>query len=330
MFDIDLSGTAFSNTLKFLLSMDWIKAMTTSARAKQTHKSILKRNVDSDERCINVTSSEYYKFWALFLAKEHVDYESLFQSISSLPERLRFAVYLKSLGRVEYVQSVEQNIEDPSLVDEVFSTCLKNPTNNEESIFNIYKTLESEFRIDSKVMIPLIHYFLSMESATESGTYSILYQLLREKGLFEAFAERKQDMVSDIWKLILSENYRVFTTLTDFIICLKDATYEQMFLKTIESTRFNKASDIVKVLASPANGTFYRSQYKKVLPAVKTRKVDQRYYDFLIVQNKLIEAQVKMKEEYTNRVAQLEEENRRLSEENEALKTKLKNIETQL
>lgn len=310
--------------------MNWIKAIGVSSKAKQAHKHDLRRNMDGNEKCINVTSSEYYKFWALFLAKENVDYESLFRSISSLPERLRFAVYLKSLGRVEYIPNVEQNSHDPSLVDKIFSTCLKNPSNNEESIFNIYKTLESEFKIDSEVMVPLIHYFLSMECSTESGTYSILYQLLREKGLFEAFIEKENGTVSEIWRLIFLDNFKVFMTLTDFIICLPDATYEQIFYKTMEATHFTDASDIVKVLASPANGDFYRSRYKKTVPVMKTRKLSQPYYDFLIVQNKLIEAQERMKEEYTSKIAELEEENRRLSEENMALKAKLKNIETQL
>lgn len=310
--------------------MNWIKAITTSKKNKQLQKFTLKRNVDSDGRYVNITSSEYYKFWALFLAKEQVDYESLFRSISSLPERLRFAVYLKSLGRVEYVPKVGQNSTDPSLVDKIFSICLRNPSNNEEGVFNIYKTLEADFEIISEIMVPLIHYFLSMECATENGTYSILYWLLQKKGLFEAFTKEKQEILSEIWKLILSDNYKIFIILTDFIICMEDATYEQIFLKVIESTGLSKASDVVRVLASPANGSFYRSRYKRITPAAKAKKPDQRYYDFLIVQNKLIETQEKMKEKYTSRITEFEEENRRLSLENAALKTKLKNIETQL
>lgn len=310
--------------------MNWIKAITTSKKDKQQQKFTLKRNADSNERYVNVTSSEYYKFWALFLAKEHVDYESLFRSISSLPERLRFAVYLKSLGRVEYVPRVEQDSKDPVLVDRIFSICLRNPSNNEEGIFNIYKTLEAEFEISSEIMVPLIHCFLSMEGATENGTYSILYWLLQKKGLFEAFTPKKQEILSELWRLVFSDNYKVFIILTDFIICMEDATYEQIFLKVMESTHLTKASDIVKVLASPANGSFYRSRYKRVTPVVKAKKLDQRYYDFLIVQNKLIETQEKMKEKYASRIMELEEENRHLSLENAALKAKLKNIETQL
>lgn len=168
-----------------------------------------------------------------------------------------------------------------------------------------------------------------MEYSSENGTYSILYRLHREKGLLEAFIKKeKPDLISELWNLILTGDYKVFINLTNFIICLEDATYQQMFSKVISATGFNEPIKVIKVLASPSNGNFYKTSNKKTVASIKTRKFEENHYDFLIVQNKLTEAQEKLKTELNCRISELEVENNTIKEENARLKTKLGDIGT--
>jgi len=402
--------------------MNWIKDLTKSFGKKQSPKILTIKRTPS--RYIKVTSNEYYQFWAFFLAKPKVDLDCLFLSLTSLPERLRFAIYLKALGSRAYTINAIKTEDDSEIVSQIFDICGRNPLNREKAIFNIYKTLEYDSLLDfskqKSTVIKVILYFLSMECSSEEGTYSILLGLIEDKGLFEYFdqisfpehnesnstdkdrletklevnvmsdenildsqkgnsqdykvddikkdnsqdfkVEDSQDgnqsdainethqitnkvdgTLKELWEMMLSDDLKVFTTITDSLICLKDATYHQVFARAIEVSPSQDPCVILSILAVPSNKSFYKIEYyrnkdaagrdksiKKMLKAENKLVDEQSYYEFLIIQNKLIEAQEELKKEFNSKIEDLESKNKALQDENTSLKNKIKGIETHL
>lgn len=393
--------------------MNWIRDLTKSFGKKQSPKILTIKRTPS--RYIKVTSNEYYQFWAFFLAKPKVDLDCLFLSLTSLPERLRFAIYLKALGSRTYTVNAIKAEDDSEIVSKIFDICGRNPLNREKAIFNIYKTLEYDSLLDfskqKPTVIKIILYFLSMECASEEGTYSILLGLIKNKGLFEYFdqisipehsvehnesnstnedrletklegnemndenildsqngnsqdfkVEDSQDgnqsdainkthqitnkvdsTLRELWEMMLSDDLKEFITITDSLICLKDATYHQIFTRAIEVSPSQDPCVILSILAIPSNKSFYKIEYyrnkdaagrdksiKKMLKAENKLVDEQSYYEFLIIQNKLIEAQEELKKEFTNKIEDLESKNKALQDENTSLKSKIKGIETHL
>lgn len=338
--------------------MNWIwRGLKTNNKEKLAIKQ------PNPHKCILSPNKDKYQFWAMFLAKETIDYDGLFLNLSSMPERIRFAVYLKILGRKPYNNRISKTKNDSEIVKEIFTCCEKNPINQEKCIFNIYKTLEADFKehlvFNCQKLIRLIHFFLKMECAFEEGVYSILFELIKNRGLSEGLKTEIQNsiqlesnienklektsnfdssrtenfLLKKIWNVIFLRNFDDLIAITDSIICIRDVSFNQIFYKAIQMSHLTDPEDIIKMLVYPLNKEFYRLDYKKKREleiskeAANYNKLNESYYDFLIVQNKMIETQMNMQQTFNRKVQDYENQNEKLKTENTILKCKLQNIE---
>lgn len=329
--------------------MNWISELY--SKKKDDKKIILKKDKNTP---LKVTSEEYYKFWAIFLAKPTIDFESLFYS--TIPERLRFAIYTKIFkDRQKWrtmVVDAEEN--DSEIVQYIFNTFKKNPNNLEHSIFKIYKNILKVLKkyqilnIEYKILIHLIFYFRDLEFSTDSNTMRILLNLLIKKGLASILLKLSLDqndnqpyedkIINKVWLLLQKEildlNFTNLIKITDIVVTQVGVNYQCVFSRAVNDYKIDKPEEILGSVSLSANKNLFKIKNVKDeeislkieeddTSLLTYKKYEDAYFDFLIIKGKLIEAQEQMKNNFNEDINRLKEENKKLSEENRKLKNRL-------
>lgn len=141
--------------------------------------------------------------------------------------------------------------------------------------------------------------------------------------------ELPSSTVSEIWKIVLDERPGVFINITDLVVSLENASYEQVMKQAADISLYKEPGRIVTVLAARSNSGLYRQKYTKKTTAPAGRK-EENYFDFLVVQNELIKAQENIREELNSKIDALEDINLILKMENKSLENQLIKIKNKL
>jgi len=124
-----------------------------------------------------------YKYWAIMLSKESIDYKDVYNHIKTLPGVLRIGVWLKLLKyqiKPELPSMVES---DSELIKKIVYFSLKMDYGEPETLFNIYKTIERHISEINHDIIPFIILIGKMRGATEENVSSIIVNLMNNYGL---------------------------------------------------------------------------------------------------------------------------------------------------
>lgn len=176
----------------------------TAQYPSRTFRKILCSQPHCTDACFR-PHTDPYRFWALFLAQRHIDYDGLFANIASIPSNIRFSAYLhvlmagctvKEIGAAEG-EIVKEGDEDErdiidrdsELVKKIFYKCRGI---DPEGIFKIYKAIEREYPVDAN-LLEIMCILADLPEAEEHALYNILRRLIEEHGLITAFGNGEED-----------------------------------------------------------------------------------------------------------------------------------------
>ncbi|KAH9410761.1 hypothetical protein HK407_11g16550 [Ordospora pajunii] len=212
--------------------------------------------------------------------------------------------------------------EDMAIIKYILEICKSSDESNEEAIFSIFKNVRRRFAgiYDAKLLALVIKHVIELPYATARLVYKFICSMALHhnlNGIFVAHGNSSEcigavgggndaEMRLCFWKMLISKYPLYFNYVIDFVVCNKDidmASIPNAICKYLNSDNIEDWIDFVSIASNMNKLVDVCSIYKQEGDAVHNANMDEeRYFDFLVIQNEMIKAQEKLKKEADERI----------------------------
>ncbi|TBU17911.1 hypothetical protein CWI42_110360 [Ordospora colligata] len=238
--------------------------------------------------------------------------------------------------------------EDMAIVKYILEICKNSDESNEEAIFSIFKNVRKSLTgiYDAKLLVFVIKHVIELPYATAGLVYKFICSMARRHNLNGIFAMHIKnnectEAINDnnneekhlcFWMMLVSKYPLYFNYVIDFVICSIDidiTSIPDAICKHLNSNSIEDWIDFVSV-ASNMSKLVDVCIYTQGDSMNSVNKDEERYFDFLVIQNEMIKAQEMLKKETDERIRSLLNERDELLAQKSSLMEACKTLEKDL